>query len=339
MATSTAPGITRLAIVGAGGMARHHLKSIVKMRNVLEITAICEPSGDNYEKAAEIFEEAGLPVPPCEPDFEKFVKKHRKNFDAAFVITPHNQHVSQASALLAAKKDVLLEKPMVLNTKEARALMAAQKASGCLLDVAFNGSHSPAIRKSVDMLRAGELGKILSVAAAVWQNWQSNTTGTWRQVPKISGGGFLFDTGAHLLNTVSDLVGEGFSRVSAIMDNCGSAVDIQSVIAAQTKSGIKISMNATGNACFINSDIKVICEKGLLVTGIWGERLLLQREGETELKPVELPASLGVVESFLKVRRGEMPNPCPPEIGLRMIQLWDAARKSAKNGGVMVDLK
>ena len=149
----------------------------------------------------------------------------------------------------------------------------------------------------------------------------------------------MFDTGAHLLNTVADLVGESFSQVSAIMDNCGSPVDIQSVIAAQTRSGIKISLNATGNACFIDSEVRVICEKGLLLTGIWGERLLAQRQGDTELRPVDLPASLGVVESFLKVRRGEMVNPCPPEIGLRMIQLWDAARKSAKNGGQPIQVK
>ena len=31
--------------------------------------------------------------------------------------------------------------------------------------------------------------------------------GTWRAKKAISGGGFLFDCGAHMLNTVTDLVG------------------------------------------------------------------------------------------------------------------------------------
>ena len=76
MRISNSQHVTRLAIIGAGGMARHHLTSMVKMRDTLTITAICEPNGNNYEKAAEIFEEAGMPVPPCEPDFDKFIKKH-----------------------------------------------------------------------------------------------------------------------------------------------------------------------------------------------------------------------------------------------------------------------
>ena len=46
---------------------------------------------------------------------------------------------------------------------------------------------------------------MLNIDAVVWQDWQEAAAGTWRQVPALSGGGFLFDTGAHLLNTVTDL--------------------------------------------------------------------------------------------------------------------------------------
>jgi hypothetical protein len=38
------------------------------------------------------------------------------------------------------------------------------------------------------------------------------------------------------------------------------------------------------------------------------------------------------------VRNGEITNPCPGEIGLRMIQLWDAIKKSAKAGGGVVEI-
>ena len=31
------------------------------------------------------------------------------------------------------------------------------------------------------------------------------------------------------------------------------------------------------------------------------------------------------------MRRGEVANPCPPEIGLRMARLWDAIQESAAN--------
>ena len=38
-------------------------------------------------------------------------------------------------------------------------------------------------------------------------------------------------------------------------------------------------------------------------------------------------------------RRGELPNPCPPEVGLRMAILWDAIKESAAQNGRPVSCK
>ena len=54
------------------------------------------------------------------------------------------------------------------------------------------------------------------------------------------------------------------------------------------------------------------------------------------MQKVPVPASLGVWEQFLAVRRGQMPNPSPPEIGLRMARLWDAIKASAAQNGAPV---
>ena len=43
-----------------------------------------------------------------------------------------------------------------------------------------------------------------------------------------------------------------------------------------------------------------------------------------------------VWDVFLKVRKGELPNPCPPEVGLRMAKLWDAIKVSSAQGGAPV---
>jgi hypothetical protein len=79
--------------------------------------------------------------------------------------------------------------------------------------------------------------------------------------------------------------------------------------------------------------VRVFCTKAILRTGVWGEMLELQRDGEEKLAPVPVPRSLGQWEQFLRVRRGEMANPCPPEVGLRMARLWDAIQASARQGG------
>ena len=330
--------ITRLGLIGAGGMARYHIANILKQTNTTQITAICEPNGDNYEKAAEMFDKAGQAVPPCEADFDKFMKKYGKSIDAAFIVTPHNQHYPQATALLLAGKDVLVEKPMVMNTSEAKRLIKTRDKTGRLLAVAFNGSMSPSIRMAHTMLHDGTMGKILNVQAAVWQTWEQNTRGLWRQEPKISGGGYMFDTGAHLLNTTSDLVGEPFAQVSAFIDKRKTKVDILTVAIAKTQSGALVTINGCGQSPVTASNIKFWCEKGLLEVGVWGESLQVQMTGEKALHEVKVPEFLGVWQTFIKVRNGEMENPSPAENGLRMIQLWDAIKKSAKLGGNVVEI-
>jgi predicted dehydrogenase len=329
-----------MGIVGVGGMARHHINNLLKQTDTTRVVAICEPNPDNAAKATKLFTDAGLPSPQNEPDFEKFVEDIAAQglIDAVFIITPHNQHCAQASALLMAGVDVLLEKPMVLNVEEARKLIAARDQSGKLLTIAFNGSLSPAIRRAHEMIHSGDLGRVLNINANVWQNWNRLTIGTWRQIPEVAGGGFTFDTGAHLLNTVADLVGEPFAEVCAYMDNRNRPVDILSVAIARTVSGVLITLNGCGDTVRIGSGVHVMCEKGIVNTGVWGEHLTLQTANDPAPVKVELPESFGVWQTFLKVRAGEMLNPGTAEVGLRMIQLWDAIKASAQQHGKPVQI-
>jgi predicted dehydrogenase len=329
---------TRVGFIGAGIMARHHLEEILDGGET-EVVAICEPSAAAYAAAAQLFDQHGLPVPPNEPDWSRFVERYAGQLDAAFIITPHVLHFAQATACLEAGFDVLLEKPMVMTADEARALIGTRDRTGRLLVVAFQGSLSPHVREAARMLRSGELGSILSISAVAWQDWATLTEGTWRQQPGLSGGGFLFDTGAHMLNTVSDLAGEDFADVAAWLEDDGRPVDIRAVVMGRLASGALVTMNAIGSAIpSCHSDIRVFTSKAILRTGIWGERLELQRAGSARLRKVSSVAAMRVWDQFLNVRAGRTVNPSPPEVGLRMARLWDAIRESTERGGAVITL-
>jgi predicted dehydrogenase len=327
----------RLGIIGLGGMARYHLRDLLSRRDTV-VAALCEPSPAAIAATGKVFARRKLAMPPVEPDWRRFIDRFAPDLDAVLIITPHVFHHDQATAALEAGLDVLLEKPMVMTAAEAESLIATRDRSGRLLVVAFQGSLSPQIRTAAAMLRSGELGAILNIDAVVWQDWQAQTIGTWRQDPLMSGGGFLFDTGAHLLNTVTDLAGEGFTGVAAWLENDGSPVDIRGAIMARLASGGLVTMNGCGRAIpSCTSDIKVFCERAIIRTGVWGEFLELQRHGEVVLTPVTAIRATPVWEQFLQVRAGQAANPCPPEVGLRMARLWDAIRASAAQGGAIVD--
>jgi predicted dehydrogenase len=328
----------RTVMIGCGGMARHHIRNMVKMKDTTQISVVCEPSAQAYEDTAALFEEAGLPVPANQPDLAKLLSDHKGAIDAAFIITPHAYHHDQTTACLEAGIDVLLEKPMVMTGAEAESLIATRNRTGKLLVVAFPGSLSPNVRTAVNMLRNGNIGTIKTISGVVWQNWGVNTVNTWRQIPAIAGGGFLFDTGAHLLNTTVDLAGEDVAEVAAYLDNQGRAVETLGVVIARLKSGVLVSLHGCGEAMpSCHSDIRVFGDKGILYTGVWGEKLQVQYDGDTPPATVETAASMGVWEQFLGVRQGAA-NPCPPEVGLRMARLWDAIQLSAAKGGSAVKI-
>ena len=205
----------RVTMIGCGDMARHHLRVMLSQFDDTLVPVICEPSAEQFEATAQLFVDAGRDVPYNEPDLNRLLAEYSAQLDAAFIITPHVFHHDQTAACLEAGLDVLLEKPMVISSAEAESLINVRDKTGRLLVVAFNGSLSPQIRAASALLRSGEIGNLQSISATVWQNWRDYTDDTWRQIPEMAGGGFLFDTGAHMLNTVADLAGENFVEVAA----------------------------------------------------------------------------------------------------------------------------
>ena len=326
----------RTCIIGVGGMAIHHIPTM--LQNHAEIVVVCEPSDTAYQLACGVFKQAGITPPPNQPDLARLLQDYAGQLDAAFIITPHVYHHDQTKMCLEAGLDVLLEKPMVMNAQEAESLIRIRDKTGKLLVVAFQGGLSPHVRKAVEMLRSGELGELLSISGTIWQNWRAFCDGTWRQQPELSGGGFMFDTGAHMLNTICDLAGEDFKEVGAWLDNRNRDVDILGAVIGRLQSGAFVTINGCGDtipAC--SSEIMVFCTGAILRTGAWGGKLEIQRDGDKVFSSIDVPPMGGAWEQFVYVRKGDITNPCPPEVGLRMARLWDAIKASAARNGQPVE--
>jgi predicted dehydrogenase len=326
-----------MIFIGAGGIARHHLRAMLKLGRATRVVGIVEPDAANRAAFAAIFAEAGRAAPPAYETLPALLDAGPKP-DAAFICSPHKFHCEQIVACLRAGIDVLVEKPMVLNAAEARRVIRERDRSGRLLVVAFNGSLSPAIRRAKEMIAAGKLGDVRAVSVWVHQHWKDATTGTWRQEPDVSGGGFLFDTGSHMINTLVDVLGDDVAEVCALQDARGAPVEIDTTVTGRTRGGVLFSFTAAGDSIHCTSELNVFGTKGVLRSGIWGERLdykpAVQKDNQREWSPVKLPASRGVWRQFLDVRAGRIPNPSPAEIGLRFALLMDLIRKSVASGRV-----
>jgi predicted dehydrogenase len=327
----------KAGIIGCGGISHFHMQNMFQAQNT-EVVALCDPLENSVKQAVRLITDAGYAVPPNEPDIDRFLANYE--MDAVLIATPHTMHHDHTLAALEAGLDVLLEKPMVVNTEEALSLIEARDRTGRTLVVAFQGSLSPLIRQASEGLRRGDYGSLLSVSATIWQHWGELAKGTWRQVPELSGGGFIFDTGAHMLNTVADLVGQDFVEVAAWMDDYGRPVETLSVAIAKLASGALVTLHGCGETIpSCSSDIKVFCTEAILNTCAWGRSLSIQKAGRKRARRVPFPPASSVWDTFVQVRNGEIKNPSPPEVGLRMIRLYDAICQSAAQDGRIVKIE
>jgi predicted dehydrogenase len=301
------------------------------MRRTTNIVGLVEPSEASQTATAVLFSEKGIKCPPFYPTIRELIKT-QGSADAALICSPHKFHFENAKDCLKSGMDVLIEKPMVMNAKEARSLIELRDKTKRLVMVAFPGSLSPAIWKAKQLIAQGAIGEVSAISAFAHQHWKAGTTGTWRQIPEISGGGFLFDTGSHMINTVVDILNEDVACVTALLDNRNTPVEINSSVGGLTENGVMLSLTGAGDSVQCCSQVMVFGDGGVLKTGIWGECLFIKKAKDTEFKTISYRKSQGPWQQFLRVRSGKLQNPCPPEVGLRFAKLMDMIRQSSATG-------
>ena len=71
-------------------------------------------------------------------------------------------------------------------------------------------------------------------------------------------------------------------------------------------------------------------DRAILRTGIWGETLEIQRSGPRPSRRSGRSPGCRSGSSSSTSASGRIPNPSPPEVGLRMARLWDAIRESPR---------
>jgi predicted dehydrogenase len=325
----------RLGVIGAGLKAAEYAASWAAMPEI-EFVALADTTASSRQRLVDVCVAAGAREPKSFEDYREMLAECRGDLDIVYVSTPHAFHGEQAAAVAEAGLDLFLEKPMVTTVAEAETLIAAQKKSGVTVVTAFQGGLSPLVIDTRKRALAGEFGELVAISGMIWESWAGNYAGHWKQQPEISGGGFMFDTGAHMMNTVCLLANSDFDSVSAYMNNHGGKVDIATAVSARLKNGALVTLAAAGEGppgCA--SYITFFYSKAIVRIDAWGgwREISVGRVNE----PREEAEILGnPMKNFLAIRAGTMENTGSVEMGLRFARLWDAIKESAAADGVPV---
>ena len=131
--------------------------------------------------------------------------------DIVYVATPPSTHAQYAIAALRAGKPVYVEKPMARTSDECEAMLAASRAAGLPLFVAYYRRALPRFLKVRELLLAGAIGEPRRVRTVLHRvldpAWASAPELPWRVRPEVSGGGLFVDLGSHTLDLLDFLLG------------------------------------------------------------------------------------------------------------------------------------
>jgi predicted dehydrogenase len=137
----------RIGIVGCGEVTQiMHWPSLSQLADLYEVTALCDISPVVLETLGKRWNVGALTR-----DHGELVG--RSDVDAVLVASPHAFHAEVTLAAIAAGKHVLVEKPMCVNQREAKEIVAARQKNGVVVQVGYMRRYAPAFLYACDAVK------------------------------------------------------------------------------------------------------------------------------------------------------------------------------------------
>lgn len=277
--------------------------------------------------------------------------KADSEIDCVYIVLPVGLHAEYTIRALEAGKHVLCEKPMASTAAECEAMIAAAKANGRQLGVAYRVHFEPTNREAKRRIAAGELGALRHVQCD--HGFNANLQyppHKWRLDKALAGGGSMFDVGVYGVNTSLMMLDEepvAVSAAYAFPKDDPRFAEVEGGIDWRMRMPSGISVQGSSSYCYspyasrqryFGSNASIIMDPA---TTYYDNRLVMEGGGQPRR---EIGAGNAIrqfaaqVDGFSAAARANQPHLTPGEMGLRDIRLMEAMYRSADAGGAVIEL-
>ena len=190
------------------------------------------------------------------------------DIDIVHIALPHYLHPCVAIEAMENGINVLTEKPMAIEIKDADRMIKASVENNVKLGVIFQTRYVKGCMELKKIIDSGKIGKVLSASSFLtWRRSddyykQSDWKGTWDK----EGGGVLIDQAIHSIDRVQWLIGDDIDWVEGtIGSRCHSDVSVEDVAEAfvKFKNGCLYSIYACNTYAYdAPIQIEIVGEKG-----------------------------------------------------------------------------
>jgi predicted dehydrogenase len=213
-------------LIGAGDIARRRVAPAMRDSPESELVAVSRARADLAGAFA-----AEFGARRSYPRWQDLVVD--TDLHGVYVATPVDVHAEQTIAAAEAGKHVLCEKPMAMTAAECDRMIAACRANGVTLGVAYYRRFYPAILRAKAVVESGEIGSPVFAQMNAFEWFAADRTHPrgWLLDRSRAGGGPMMDFGCHRLEVLVHLFGRA-RRVSALTANVVFDREVEDTAAA-----------------------------------------------------------------------------------------------------------
>ena len=225
-----------LCVLGCGSFAQIFAESLLDARDHVELYF----ASRDYRRAQAYSEELG--GVDAFGSYEEAVSDSR--VEAAYICTPHDLHLENARLAAAAKKHILVEKPLARTLQEGRAIIEAADDASVTLMVAENYRFLAPVQAAKRIIDSGALGQVRLIQLHEEHPFEP---GSWRNDRNQNGGGVFIDGGIHKTSVLAYLTGRP-TRVYAmpvLPGTPGLAAEDGMVVTTRSAEGVVGIVNHT----------------------------------------------------------------------------------------------
>lgn len=195
-------------MLGVAKIATEKVIPAMQRGQASEVVALASRDEARARSAA-----ATLGIPKAYGSYEGLLAD--PDIEAIYNPLPNHLHVPWSIRALDAGKHVLCEKPIGLSVADAIELKAARGRSGRLVQEAFMVRTHPQWVRAREMVRAGRIGTLRSIAG--YFSYFNRDPANIRNIQDV-GGGALMDIGCYLIHTSRMIFEAEPRRVMGLID-------------------------------------------------------------------------------------------------------------------------
>ncbi len=266
-------------IAGCGYFAENSVIPAIKLLRRNRIAAVFSNSLDRARNLSQKFS-----IKDYTNDYDKFLAG---DFNALYVTSANKDHYRQVIQAAQAGKHIICEKPLAMNSVQAREMVQVCKENKVKLSIGYVQRFHPLTIKAKEILDHGMIGKLVLVNVSQSMNYPPGDN--FRFKKENSGGGALRDVGTHCIDLLRYFGGE-INQIKGFIDN----VIYQSEVEDFSSANVKFKNGSYGNfyASYCISKpinrIEIIGYKGtLIIENLIGKRfdyakLIISIDGQTK---------------------------------------------------------